>query len=53
MEDGAIEVYEGSWDVGKFHGDGTLTIAAPNGSYCVTEGRWEYGEFVAGEARPT
>ena len=52
-DDGAVEVYEGSWDVGKFHGEGKLTVTESDGSTNVTEGRWEYGEFVADEVGPT
>ncbi len=45
LEDGTVEVYEGSWEVGQFHGQGKLTVTKPNGASEVTEGVWDKGEI--------
>jgi hypothetical protein len=49
MEDGTVEVYEGSWDVGKFHGQGKVTVTGTDGSTNTTEGMWNYGELITEE----
>jgi len=49
MEDGTVEVYEGSWDVGKFHGQGKVTVTGTDGSTNTTEGTWNYGELISEE----
>ena len=45
LEDGTVEVYEDSWEVGQFHGQGKLTVTKPNGASEVTEGVWDKGEI--------
>ena len=44
LDDGTVEVYEGSWDVGKFHGQGKRSTTRTDGSTEIDEGLWEYGE---------
>ena len=46
LDDGTVEVYEGSWDVGKFHGEGKRSITSRDGSTAIDEGLWEYGELA-------
>ena len=49
LDDGTVEVYEGSWDVGRFHGRGKLTSTARTGTVETTEGIWNCGTFVSGD----
>lgn len=49
LDDGTVEVYEGSWDVGRFHGRGKLTSTARTGTVETTEGSWNCGTFVSGD----
>ena len=49
LDDESVEVYEGSWDVGRFHGRGKLTSTARTGTVETTEGIWNCGIFVSGD----
>ncbi len=46
LDDGTVEVYDGSWDVGKFHGSGKLTVTRSDGSNETNEGHWEQGSLL-------
>ena len=45
MPDGLIETYDGYWDVGRFHGEGKLTISKRDGSVEEKIGVWVEGEL--------
>lgn len=49
LEDGTVQVYEGDWDVGRFHGQGTLTVIADGRASQTTAGVWKNGELMSSD----